>query len=166
MTDLIRLLGVISRMHPEALDAIFPHQAIGARGSVFRAVSKGSESELNPQPLPPGDKLVLASAALGQDIASAAISAHAAGIDTASRIVATAVEDWCGTPHPPLPIPWPAWPFPWPPDPEPHPEWDIGASRVAGALSLGAVASRLADGEVRDALSKGAEQLLEVGLAT
>ena len=47
----------------------------------------------------------------------------------------------------------------------PHPDWDIGASRVVGALALAQVASRLQEGEARDALAKGAEQLLEAGLA-
>jgi hypothetical protein len=76
-----------------------------------------------------------------------------------------AVDDWCGTRPPRIPIPWPGpWPFPWPPEPEPHPDWDVGLSRVVGALTLASVASRLGEGELQDALAKGAEQLLEAGL--
>jgi hypothetical protein len=137
-----------------------------ARLGVAGDVSKASEVELNPQPLPPKEALLFASAAVAQDIALAAVAAEAAGTEGAARIVERAVDDWCGTPHSRFPIPWPSpWPVPWPPEPEPHPEWDVGASRVVGALSLASVASRLGEGEARDALSKGAEQLLEVGLA-
>jgi len=39
------------------------------------------------------------------------------------------------------------------------------SAKTLGALSLASVASRLEDGDARDALSKGAEQLLEAGLA-
>jgi hypothetical protein len=99
------------------------------------------------------------------DVARAAIAAEAAGSEGAStRIVTTAVDDWCGTgPHP---VPWPGrWPLPWPPEPEPGPDWDVGGAQAVGALSLGAIASRLADGETKTALSDGADRLLEAGLS-
>jgi hypothetical protein len=162
--DLVRLLAVLGRINPAAWDAIIPHRQTPV--ALSGPVSRASEVELNPQPLPPKEALLLASAAVAQDIAFAAVAAEAAGTDTAARIVDRAVDDWCGTGRPRVPIPWPGpWPFPWPPDPEPHPEWDISASRVVGALSLASVASRLADGEARDALSKGSEQLLQAGLS-
>ncbi len=156
MASIVRLLAVLGKINPAVWDAIIPHGPL---------LSLGSEVELNPQPLPPKHELLLASAAVAHDIAFAAVSAEAAGTD-ASRLVARAIDDWCGTRPPHIPIPWPGpWPFPWPPEPEPHPDWDIGASRVVGALSLASVASRLEDGDARDALAKGAEQLLEAGLA-
>jgi hypothetical protein len=103
---------------------------------------------------------------VAHQIANAAIAAEAAGEKAAGRIVARAVDDWCGTKPRPWPIPWPGpWPFPWPgPDPDPDPVWNVAQSRVVGALTLAAIASRLADGPAQTALSEGAEKLLETGL--
>jgi hypothetical protein len=165
-SSIVRLSAVLGKLNPAAWDAIFPHGPVLSHGAAFRLRAKGSEVELNPQPLPPKEQLLLASAAVAHDIAFAAVSAEAAGTGSASRMVARAIDDWCGTRPPRIPIPWPGpWPFPWPPEPEPHPDWDIGLSRVVGALSLASVASRLEEGELQDALAKGAEQLLEAGLA-
>jgi hypothetical protein len=153
-SSIVRLAAVIGGLHPQALDAIFPHGPVLSRRA----------ADLNPQPLPPKEQLLVASAAVAHDIASAAVGAEAAG-GSASKLVARAVDDWCGTRPRHIPIPWPGpWPFPWPPEPEPHPDWDIGLSRVVGALSLASVAARLEEGELQDALAKGAEQLLEAGL--
>ena len=154
-SSIIRIAAAFGKIPPEAFDAIFPHGPVLSHRA----------AELNPQPLPPKQQLLVASAAVAHDIAFAAVSAEAAGTGSAARLVARAVDDWCGTRPRPLPIPWPGpWPFPWPPEPEPHVDWDIGLSRVVGALSLASVASRLEEGELQDALVKGAEQLLEVGL--
>jgi hypothetical protein len=151
-SGILRLSMFLGKIPPEAFDAIFPHGPVLSRRA----------ADLNPQPLPPKEQLLMASAAVAHDIAFAAVSAEAAGTGSAAKLVTRAVDDWCGT-HP-RPIPWPGpWPFPWP-DPEPHPDWDIGLARVVGALSLASVASRLEEGELQDALAKGAEQLLEVGL--
>jgi len=164
MSDVVRLLTVLGRIPPEAWDAIIPH---GRRTHVaFHSVSRATQVELNPQPIPPGHELLFASAEVAQQIANAAVATEAAGTDGAGRLVMRAVDDWCGTGRPHLPIPWPGqWPFPWPPGPEPHPDWDVRAAQVVGALSLASVASRLGEGEAREALSKGAEQLLEAVLA-
>ena len=152
MTNIVRLLAVLGRINPAVWDAIIPHGPVGPQ-----------RVALNPQPLPPHETFLFASAAVAHDIGFAAVSAEAAGSDAAARIVSEAVDDWCGTR--PRPFPWPhPWPYPWPPEPEPRPDWDIAASRVVGALSLASVASRLQDGPARDALAKGAEQLLDVGL--
>jgi predicted membrane-bound mannosyltransferase len=100
-----------------------------------------------------------------RDIAWAALSAEAGGNHAAARIISAAVDDWCGTGRPRIPIPWPSpWPLPWALEAEPHREWDIAAPRVVGALSFAAVAARISDGAVREALAKAAEQLLEVAL--
>jgi hypothetical protein len=151
MTNIIRLLAVLGRINPAVWDAIFPHGPVGPQ-----------RVALNPQPLPPKEAMLHASAAVAHDIAFAAVSAEAAGGEP-GRLVSEVVDDWCGTK--PRPFPWPyPFPFPWPPEPEPHPDWDIGASRVVGALALAQVASRMEDGPARDALAKGAEQLLDAGL--
>ena len=160
--DLVRLLTVLGRVSPSIWDAIVPHGP--GRTTIFRA-SPGSEVELNPQPIPPGHQLQFASAELANQIAHAAIAAEAGGNTGGSSLVARAVDDWCGTPHGHVPIPWPRlWPFPWPPH-DREPELDVEASRVVGALTLASVASRMSDSETRDALAKGAEQLLQAGLS-
>jgi hypothetical protein len=160
--DLIRLLVSLGKINPAIWDAIIPH---GPVLSVISKSSPGSEVELNPQPLPPKEKLQLASAWVAKEIARAAIAAEAAGSDGASTIVSRAIDDWCGTPSGHLPIPWPGpWPYPWTID-ETDGKVDVSASRVVGALTLASVASRMADGEAQSALAKGAEQLLEVGLS-
>jgi hypothetical protein len=160
--DLIRLLATLGKINPAIWDVIIPH------GPVLSTISKqspGIEVELNPQPIPPGHELEFASAKVAKEIAHAAIAAEAAGGQGASAIVSRAIDDWCGTPPRHIPIPWPGpWPFPWTLD-EIGGEPDVGASRVVGALTLASVASRMADGEARAALAKGAEQLLEVGLS-
>ena len=158
---LVRLLAALGKLPPSAWDAIFPHGPIGRYAG--HVASRAEQVELNPQPLPPKE-VVFEAAAVARDVAYAAIAAEAAGADGVSRrIVSSAVDDWCGTgPHP---FPWPkGWPFPWPPNGDPEPDWDVSAVQVVGALSLASVASRLADGETRKALSEGAERLLEAGL--
>ena len=122
---------------------------------------------LNPQPLPPGEAFL---DRLGRGRARHRVRRdqrrRPAGSDAAGRIVSAAIDDWCG--NRPRPIPWARnpRPFPWPPEPEPHPDWSIRnrVPGVVGALSLASVAARLEDGPARDALAKGAEQLLDVGL--
>lgn len=161
MTDLIRFLAVLGRINPAIWDVIIPR---GPRTQEGITLSQAVEVELNPQPIPPGHELLAASARVAHQIAFAAIAAEAGGADP-DRIMGRALDDWCGTGKPHLPIPWPdPWPFPWPPDPEPRPEWDVAASRVVGALSLASVASRLAEGQAKEVISKGAERLLEAGL--
>ena len=163
MANLVRLLAVLGKINPAVWDVIIPHGPVQARSVVRPFASVSAQVARNPQPIPPKESFLVASAGVAHDIAYAAISAEAAGSDGVGRIVAEAIDDWCGTR--PRPIPWPhPWPFPWPPEPEPNPDWDVSASRVVGALSLASVAARLDDGPARDALAKGAEQLLEVGL--
>jgi hypothetical protein len=165
MAKVVSLVSVLGRINPAAFDAIFPHGPIPFRAGAAGRLAPNA-SEINPQPLPPKDALLVASATVARDIAFAALSAEAAGnADGAGRLIKSAVDEWCGNGRPRFPIPWPGpWPFPWPPEPEPHPEWDVVASRVVGALSLAAVASRLSNGAVRDALAAGAERLLDVAL--
>ena len=161
--DLVRLLTVMGRINPAIWDVIVP---MGPRyATSLSAVSKAAEVELNPQPIPPGKQLQFAAARVANEIAYAAVAAEAAGMEEgAAGIVSRAVDDWCGTkPHP---FPWPGpWPLPWPiNDPDPHP-WDVATMRAVGALTLASVASRAGQGEAREALGRGAEQLLEAALA-
>jgi hypothetical protein len=166
--NLVGLMTVIGRLNPAIWDAIIPMGPKYAVG-VSRA-SRASEVELNPQPLPPRQELAFASARVAHEIAYSAIAAEAARSESAGSIISRAIDDWCGTPHPHRPIPWPGpWPFPWLSqdgvhDPDPHP-WDIATSRIVGALTFAAVAAQLAEGEVREALALGAEQLTEAGLS-
>jgi hypothetical protein len=158
--SLIGLLVKLGHIDPSILDAIIPHSP------AHIAISSAEASELNPQPLPPGKELQLASVEVAREIARAASAAEASGNPEAATIVARAVEEWCGNSPKRFPIPWPhPWPFPWPPDPEEEFRPNAGTSQVIGALTLASIASRMADGGVRNALDKGAEQLLEVGLA-
>jgi hypothetical protein len=166
---LVRLLAILGRINPAIWDWIVPMGPVSA-------LTPGATVELNPQPLPPGEAVALnpqplpprefrflvASALVAQQIAQAAIAAEAAGHENAGRIVADAVDNWCGTraPHP-----WPhPWPLPWSLGFEPEGHWDVAGSRVVGALALASVASRLVEGPAREALAAGAERLLDTGL--
>src|SRR5215207_7791031 len=115
----------IGRTIPEIFD-IIPHGPLSA-GHAGRA----GIAMLNPQPLPPAQRYLVASIDLAQTVAQAAILAEVSG-GAGADVVARIVDEWCGTP-------WPR-PFPWPgpidPEPEPHPDWDIAAGRVAGAVTL------------------------------
>jgi hypothetical protein len=157
--NFIRLVIKLGHINPAIWDAIIPH------GPPIAIAS--AAADLNPQPLPPAAKLQLASAEVAKEIAQAAIAAGAAdNSEAAAAIVSRAIDDWCGNSPKLFPFPWPGkWPFPWPPDPEEEFKPDIGTSRVIGALTLASVAARMAEGEVREVLGKGAEQLLEAGLA-
>jgi hypothetical protein len=160
--DLIRFLTVFGNVSPSIWD-IIPR---GPLVPVGRA-SKAAQVELNPQPIPPGREILFASGQVAHEIAMAAVAAEAAGGEGVSRIVGRAVDDWCGTPPRHIPIPWPGpWPGPWVLD---HEGLDVKAivpaSRLIGALTFASVASRMAEGEARDALASGAEKLLETALA-
>lgn len=175
MADVTRLLAVLARTHPQIWELVGGGPA-GPGGPSRRGIAAFSMiDELNPQPLPPGHGLLVASASVARAIAYAAIGAEAAGSDGAGRIVEPAIADWCGTPAPPRPIPWPrAWPFPWPPDPGPGPgpdpdpgplrDADIGASRVTAGLVFASIAAHLEAGPVHELLSSGAEQLFEAAI--
>jgi hypothetical protein len=160
--DLVRLLTVVGHVNPAIWDVIVP---MGPR--YFESVTEVSPAslvELNPQPIPPGHQLQFAAARAAHEIGLAAIAAEEAGTEEgAARIVSRAVDDWCGTPHGHIRIPWPRhWPTP-SPDPDPHP-WDIATMRTVAALTFASLASRIEEGEARDALAHGAEQLLDAAL--
>jgi hypothetical protein len=164
MADLIAVLAQLGRINPAAWDFIVPMGPILAGRSRF--VNPGEAVALNPQPIPPGSELHVAAALVARQIAQTAVMAEAMGLDPA-RVVSDAIDDWCGTkPRPGFPIPWPfPWPFPWPPlPPRPGPDpgpWDIDGARLVGAVSLAVAAAQMVDGPARQALSVGAEKLVE-----
>ena len=165
MAKATQLLSVLGRINPAIYDVIYPHGPVLSHA--VAGISRVAD-ELNPQPLPPGpppDRLQLASALLARDIAYAAITAEAAGHEGGVRMITSAVDDWCGNGRPPIPIPWPGpWPFAFDLADLPK-QLDVPASRLIGALSFAAVASRMANGKVRDALTAGADRLLDAGLS-
>jgi hypothetical protein len=165
MARAIQLVSVLGRINPAIYDFIFPHGPVQAGGLASRL----DRVALNPQPLPPEpppERLQRVSAVIAHDIASAAIAMEAAGQDGGARIVSSAIDDWCGNGRPPIPIPWPGpWPFAFDPAAAPK-DLDVAASRLVGALSFAAVATRMGSGKVREALSAGADKLLDASLAT
>ena len=159
-TQLVSLLG---RLNPAIFDVIFPHGSVQAVGFASRI----NEVALNPQPLPPEpppDRLQRVSVLVAHQIAFAAITIEASGQDSGVRLINSAIDDWCGNGRPPIPIPWPGpWPFASSLDDAPT-DLDVAASRLVGALSLAAVASRMGKGKVQEALSAGADKLLEASV--
>jgi len=161
MAKATQLLSVLARLNPAIYDFIFPHGPAVAHAFASRL----SEVALNPQPLPPAERLQRVSALVAHNIAFAAIAAEAAGQDGGARMISSAIDDWCGNGRPPIPIPWPGpWPFAFALDDMPK-DLDVAASRLVGALSFAAVAQRMGAGKVSDALSAGADKLMEASLA-
>jgi hypothetical protein len=164
MAKSTQLLSVLARMNPAIWDYIIPHGPVHSHSFASRI----NEVALNPQPLPPEpppEKLQRVSALVAHQIAFAAITLEAAGQDGGARMISSAIDEWCGNGRPPIPIPWPGpWPFAFALDAAPK-ELDVAASRLVGALSFAAVASRMGAGKVRDALSTGADKLMEASLA-
>lgn len=147
------LLSIIGRINPQAWDYIvpqgpFPQERWGA--------SLAARVSLNPQPLPPHEAFVVSAAEMAHSVVRIAIESEVSG-ESAVAMVSRFVDDWCGTPWP-HPWPWP-WPGPGPgPDPDP---WMVQTGRVVGAIVFASMGSRLAEGELREAFLKGAEQLAE-----
>jgi hypothetical protein len=164
MAKATRLLSVLGRINPALYDVIFPHGP--AQAHTF--ASRISEVALNPQPLPPEpppERFQRFSALIANQIAFAAIAAEAAGQEGGARLIGGAIDEWCGNGRPPHPIPWPGpWPFPFALDAVPK-DLDVATSRLIGALSFAAVAQRMGPGKVRDALSAGADKLMDASLA-
>jgi hypothetical protein len=164
MAKATQLLSVLARLNPAIYDYIYPHGPVQSHTFASRI----NEVALNPQPLPPEpppDKLQRVSALVAHQIAFAAIAAEAAGQDGGARMITSLIDDWCGNGRPPIPIPWPGpWPFAFALDTLPK-DLDVAASRLVGALSFAAVAQRMGAGKVRDALSAGADKLMDASLA-
>ena len=99
---------------------------------------------------------MVGAAEMAHSVVRMAVESEVRG-ESAVAFVREFVDDWCGTPWPHR---WP-WPWPWPgPGPDPDP-WIVQTGRVVGAIVFASVGSRLAEGELRAAFLKGAEQLVE-----
>ena len=164
MAKATQLLSVLARINPAIWDYIIPHGPV--QGHSF--ASRINEVALNPQPLPPEpppETLQRVSALVAHQIAFTAIALEAAGQDGGARMISAAIDDWCGNGRPPIPIPWPGpWPFAFSLDATPK-DLDVASSRLVGALAFSAVASRMGSGKVKEALSNGADKLLEASVA-
>jgi hypothetical protein len=149
--SLVSILAILGRINPAIWDVIVPMGP--ERG---RAASIGDRVALNPQPLPPRE--LYAAAEVARQIAYAAAAAESAGNgEGAVNLVARAIDDFCGT-HP--------WPRPWPgplggADPEPD---RVAEMRLVAALSMASTASRMADGDAREALTIGADKLVQAAV--
>jgi hypothetical protein len=157
--SLLELLALMGRINPAIWDVIHPQ----GPEQTFTSSSVIDEVALNPQPLPPRE--LVAAAEVTRQIAYAAAAAEAAGDgEAAVSIVARAVDDFCGTPPGRFP-----WPRPWPGpgsgggDPDPHP-WLVAEMRLVAAVQMATIASRMAEGEAREALSVGADQLAQAAV--
>ncbi len=142
-----QLLSIIGRIDPRAWDAIIPH------GPVIRG--PGDLVALNPQPLPPRERLLVGAAVMAQDIGRIAVEQNVRG-EKAAGFVSEFIDDWCGTP----------WPHKWP-HPGPRRELDaddVAAARVVGAMVFADLGARLADEELANALIEGADRLAEVAV--
>jgi hypothetical protein len=154
-------LTLLATFPPEAWDAVVPkhHYRADALGR-FRRFEAGGVLErvgLNPQPLPPKERFVVAAATMTHEVAGLAVDAGVTGTADAAAIVRDFVDDWCGTG-------WPRrWPWPWPPEPEPDPR-EIAWGRFAGAVVLASLGARMPGTELGDAFAEGAERLGEVAV--
>jgi len=156
--SLVSLLAILGRINPAIWDVIVP---MGPERASAR-ISIGDEVELNPQPLPPRE--LTAAAEVAEQIVLAAAAAEAAGNgEGAVSLVARAVDDFCGTHtgHFPWPRPWPG-PLHNGPGPDP---WRVAEVRLVAALSMASAASRMAEGEAREALTVGADKLAQAAVS-
>jgi hypothetical protein len=164
MAKATQLVSVLGRLNPAIFDVIFPHGPVQA---TLGFASRINEVALNPQPLPPEPpphRLQRVSALVAHQIAFAAIALEAGGQDAGVKMLNSLIDDWCGNGRPPIPIPWPGpWPFAFGLD-TPAKDLDVGASRLVGALAFAAVASRMGKSKVQEAMSAGADKLLEASV--
>ncbi len=155
LSQTVKLLALVGSIHPESWDAWKP-QWSAERGYLDWA-------SLNPQPLPPHppDKFVLAAVRMSYRLVTLAVEDAARNQGTVEW-VSEMIDDWC-------PTPWPRkWPRPGPgfgPEDNPQPEpWSVAMAKASGAVVLASMAVRLGEGELRDALVKGAEKLAEAAV--
>ncbi len=167
-----RLVRLAARIKPEIWDGIEPHGPVFAADvAEVRSLGPGSETDLNPQPLPPRDLLrlppLLRLAVLRtvKGVAETAIGAHQTGRD-ARELLEAVVDDWCPTPPHPK-IPWPrCWPGPWPPgEPEPiTPGYATPAVQAVAGLAFQAYADGIADEKLSAVFAEAADRLFENAL--
>src|SRR3954468_15623118 len=112
MARSMSILRVLAELDPRLWELVHPNVPV-LRAGLGAARQFGDEVALNPQPLPPRERLLLETVSTAQAVADAAITAQFAGRD-AREVLQQVADDWCGTQ--PSVIPWPRhWPHPWPP---------------------------------------------------
>lgn len=160
----VQILRVLARLRPEVWELIDIHGPLFTSATSRRS-NPGDEVALNPQPLPPRERLQLAVQGTARAVAEAAIAAQVAGQDP-GKVLQGAGDDWCPTP-PGRKIPWPRlWPRPWPID-EPLPieaELLIPAIQVEAGLVFQSYALGTADEQLSAAFSQLADRLVGTAL--
>lgn len=150
------ILTILGTFPPEAFDAIIPHghRRPGGRVSVTDHIDHVA---LNPQPLPPRERFLVASAELAHEIGRLAVETDLVR-GGGSDLVRELVDDWCGTG-------WPRrWPFPWPgpvPGTRTH-ELDVAGGHLAGAVVLASLGDRMPGTDLGAAFLEAAQKLAEV----
>jgi hypothetical protein len=165
MARSMRVLAVLARLDPRLWELVHPNVPVlqaGLRGNR----RPGDEVFLNPQPLPPRERLLLETVSAARAVAEAVIAAQFAGRD-AREILQEVGDDWC--PTRPGVIPWPRyWPHPWPPG-EPYPIADEidqvaqGAQAAAG-LVFESYAAGIQDERLSASFAELADRLEEAAL--
>ena len=165
MARSMRVLAVLARLDPRLWELVHPNVPVlqtGLRGNR----RPGEEVFLNPQPLPPRERLLLETVSAARAVAEAVIAAQFAGRD-AREILQEVGDDWC--PTRPGVIPWPRhWPHPWPPG-EPYPiaeEIDQVAqgAQAAAGLVFESYAAGIQDERLAPSFAELADRLEDAAL--
>jgi hypothetical protein len=165
MARSMSILRVLAQLDPRLWELVHPNVPV-LRAGLRAARQFGDEVALNPQPLPPRERLLLETVFTAQAVADAAITAQFAGRD-AREVLQQVADDWCGTQ--PSVIPWPRhWPHPWPPG-EPYPiveEIDQVArgAQAAAAVVFESYAMGIQDEGLSAAFAELADRLEEAAL--
>jgi hypothetical protein len=158
MARSMSVLRLLAQLDPRLFELVHPNVPVLNTG-LQAGRRLGDEVFLNPQPLPPRERLLLETVAASRSVAEAAIAAQFAGRD-ARAVLQEVADDWCGTQ--PGVIPWPRhWPHPWPPD-EPYPIVEEIDQVARGAqAAAGVVFQSYAAGIQDEALSASFAELAD-----
>jgi hypothetical protein len=155
----VSFLRVLARLHPNVWEWIDPHLPIISVGRSFDRV------ELNPQPLPPLERLASRVQGATRAIADVVIGASYVGADV-DGMLREIGDELCPRPPGP-PIPWPRrWPTPWPPG-EPYPidlELITAAVQAEAAVVFGSYAADIEDEALSGAFAELADRLFDASV--
>jgi hypothetical protein len=161
MARSMSVLRALAHLDPRLRDLVNPNVPLLQGSGRF-----GDEVFLNPQPLPPRERLLLETVAAARAVADAVIAAQFAGRD-AREILQEVGDDWC--PTRPGTIPWPRHrPHPWPPG-EPYPiaeEIDQVAqgAQAAAGLVFESYAAGIQDERLATSFAELADRLEDAAL--
>ncbi|MFD2090963.1 hypothetical protein [Blastococcus deserti] len=165
MARSMSVLRILARLDPRLWELVHPHVPILHQG--LRTSRRfGDEVFLNPQPLPPRERLLLETVSAARAVAEAAIAAQFAGRDV-REVLQEVGDDWCLTR--PGTIPWPRhWPHPWPPG-EAYPiaeEIDqvAQAAQAAAGLVFQSYAAGIQDERLSASFAELADRLEEAAV--